>query len=131
MHYEHDSFAHCWRNAVCCDAQIRPHMQSVHPGDVEHRALNAGCCNTHLDGLTISCGKLGYQKHRRLKKKAYERVNALLLFCLMFCSYKFIITCFKHSKRVCKLFTHLYTLHILVESHHLQAKYLLSYYKFL
>jgi hypothetical protein len=65
MHYEHDSFAHCWRNAVCCDAQIRPHMQSVHPSDVEHRALNAGYCNTQLDGLMMSGVKLEYQNHRR------------------------------------------------------------------
>ena len=57
MHNEHDPLANCGRNAVRCDAQIRPHMKAVHPGDVEHRAFHTRCCHgntTRTERLCLS-----------------------------------------------------------------------------
>jgi hypothetical protein len=41
VHDEHDPLADSGRNTIRRDAEIRAHVQSIHPGNVEYWALHA------------------------------------------------------------------------------------------
>jgi hypothetical protein len=51
VHNEHNPLADCGRYTIGRDAQIRTHVQAVHPGNVEHWALHAGYWKTHISNV--------------------------------------------------------------------------------